>query len=449
MSDLIITITVLLILIGINALYVLAEFSTVSSRKARLSQLAEEGNPFASHILEIVDHPHKLDAYVATSQVGITISSLVLGYFGQARLSAYLSPVLQNFGEFTDAAALSISASIVLVTLTMVQVLFGELIPKNLGIQDPEKFALFTYQPLKWSGWIMKPIIDLLNGSGILLMRLLRIEPSVEHGHIHSPEEISILIEESGKGGAISHEEYRLLTNTLRMRDAMVKHVMIPRAQMLAASNHLTITKITTLVSKSPYTRIPVYESTIDNIIGIVHLRDLFCWKNKHGESTSTWEGLDQVLRPVLYVPETMQVKEVFQLLQKKHYQVAIILDEFGGTSGMVTLEDLIEEIFGDLRDEFDQDRPAVQIVSDTELLILGSTPITELNNLLHLHFPAEDVDTIGGLLSVTLGRIPTLEDQIMVNGYKFTIQKMHGRAVSSVMMQANKKVVDTFRGQM
>ncbi|MEJ2758206.1 MAG: hemolysin family protein, partial [Anaerolineales bacterium] len=296
MSDLIITTFVLLILIGINALYVLAEFSTVSSRKARLSQLAEEGHPLANHVLNIVDHPHKLDAYVATSQVGITISSLVLGYYGQARLSSYLIPVLQNFGDFTEAAALSISASIVLITLTIVQVLFGELVPKNLGIQDPEKFALFTFQPLKWSGWILKPIISLLNGSGVLLMRLLKIDPSVEHGHIHSPEEISILIEESGKGGTISKSEYRLLSNTLRMRDAMVKHVMIPRALMLAASNHLTITEIHTLVSKSPYSRIPIYQDTIDNIIGIGHLRDLFCWKNNNN-GEDQYEGLDQILR--------------------------------------------------------------------------------------------------------------------------------------------------------
>ncbi|MCB2180361.1 hemolysin family protein [bacterium] len=447
MPDLILTTFVLLILIGINALYVLAEFSTVSSRKARLSQLAEEGNPLASHVLHIVDNPAKLDTYVATSQVGITISSLVLGYFGQARLSSYLIPLLQRFGDFTEATALSISASVVLVSLTVVQVLFGELIPKNMGIQEPEKFALFTYQPLKWSGWAMKPIINLLNGSGILLMRLLRIEPSVEHGHIHSPEEISILIEESGKGGAISHEEYRLLTNTLRMRDAMVKHVMIPRALMLAASNHLTITKITTMVSKSPYSRIPIYQDTIDNIIGIVHLRDLFCWKNTNGEGL--YEGLDQVLRPVLYVPETMQVKDVFQLLQKKQYQVAIILDEFGGTSGMVTLEDLIEEIFGDLRDEFDQERPAIQVTSESELLIQGNTPITELNNLLDLHLPTKEVDTLNGLLAISLGHIPVLGEEIEINGYTFTIHKMRGRAVASVVMQADKAIIAAFRENM
>jgi CBS domain containing-hemolysin-like protein len=329
-----------------------------------------------------------------------------------------------------------------------VQVLFGELVPKNLGIQDPEKFALFTFQPLKWSGWILKPIISLLNGSGVLLMRLLKIDPSVEHGHIHSPEEISILIEESGKGGTISKSEYRLLSNTLRMRDAMVKHVMIPRALMLAASNHLTITEIHTLVSKSPYSRIPIYQDTIDNIIGIGHLRDLFCWKNNNN-GEDQYEGLDQILRPVLYVPETMQVKEVFQLLQKKQYQVAIVLDEFGGTSGMVTLEDLIEEIFGDLRDEFDQDRPAIQILSDTDLIIQGNTPITEINNLLNLHFPEDEVDTISGLLAVTLGRIPTLDDAIKINKYTFQIQKMRGRAVASVIMHADKRVVDTFRGHM
>jgi putative hemolysin len=241
MPDLVITILVLLILIGLNALYVLAEFSTVSSRRARLTQLSNEGNSFAHAILTIVENPVKLDAYVATSQVGITVSSLILGFYGQARLSPYLIPLFEKWGDFSEAAAISVSATIVLIFLTVLQVLFGELIPKNLGIQEPERFSLLTARPLQWSGWIFKPLIMLFNGSGILLMKLLKIDPSSEHGHIHSPEELSILIEESGEGGSISEDEYKLLANTMRMREEMVKKVMIPRAQMLSAPDSLTV----------------------------------------------------------------------------------------------------------------------------------------------------------------------------------------------------------------
>ncbi len=447
MSDLLITILVLVILIGFNALYVLAEFSTVSSRRARLAQLVNEGNPLARSVLNIVENPTKLDSYVATSQVGITLSSLILGFYGQARLSSYLMPVFNSFGEFSEPAALSASASIVLILLTLLQVLFGELIPKNLGIQEPERFALITAQPLKWSGWIFKPLIVLFNGSGILLMKLLDIEPSSEHGHIHSPEEIAILIEESGQFGAISSDEYKLLTNTMRMREEMVKKIMIPRALMLAAQSSLSISEITAIVSESPYSRLPIYNQTIDNILGIVHLRDLFCWSNTSQNPDSI--SITEIIRPVLFVPETMQVKEVFSLLQKNQYQVAIVLDEYGGTSGMVTLEDLIEEIFGDLQDEFDEDLPPIQIKSDTQLLIQGDMTISELNSLFNWTLPTEEADTVGGLVTSSIGRIPAIGETVVINGLNFMIEQKRGRAVSLIELTAPQDTVDQYREQL
>jgi CBS domain containing-hemolysin-like protein len=434
-------------LIGLNALYVLAEFSAVSSRRARLTQLVNEGNSLARTVLDIVENPAKLDSYVATSQVGITLSSLILGFYGQARLSSYLIPLFKNLGDFSEAAALSVSASIVLILLTLMQVLFGELIPKNLGIQEPERFSLLTAQPLKWSGWLFKPLIALFNGSGILLMKLLNIEPSSEHGHIHSPEEIAILIEESGQGGAISSDEYKLLANTMRMRAEMVKKIMIPRALMLAAPDSLSVPEITTMVSESPYSRLPIYKDTIDNILGIVHLRDLFCWNNTAGSVNET--NISEIIRPVLFVPETMQVKEVFSLLQKQRHQVAIILDEYGGTSGMVTLEDLIEEIFGDLQDEFDEDLPPIQVHSDTQLIIQGDTPITDLNNIFGWILPTEDVDTIGGLISNEIGRIPTTNDSVIINGLNFSIEKTRGRAVACVLLTVPEQMIKRFRKQL
>ena len=443
MPNLLVTFLILAILIGLNALYVLAEFSAVSSRRARLTQMSEDGNAVARHILEIIEHPHKLDAYVATSQVGITISSLVLGFYGQARLSEYLVPIFSRLGDFSEAAALSVSATTVLLVLTLFQVLFGELVPKNLGIQEPERFSILTHTPMQWSEWVMKPLIWLLNGSGILLMRLLRIEPSSEHGHIHSPEELSMLIYESGQGGAISVGEYLLLSNTMRMREAQVKHIMIPRAQMTVASNDIAIGELTGLVSSSPFSRIPIYDGSVDNIIGIVHLRDLFCINILDQEHITP---LADLIRPVQFFPETMQVKTVFSRLQKAQNQVAIILDEFGGTSGMVTLEDLVEEIFGDLQDEFDQELPDIQILSETRLLIRGSMPLSEVNELLGIDLPAQDVDTIGGLLTAQIGDIPAVNQKIAVGEFAFTIHKMRGRAVSSTILTTTPDVIKTFR---
>lgn len=447
MPNLVITILLLLILIGFNALYVLAEFSTVSSRRARLTHLSNEGHALARTMLAIVENPTKLDSYVATSQVGITISSLILGFYGQAQLSPYLVPLFDNFGDFSEAAALSISATIVLIFLTLLQVLFGELIPKNLGIQEPERFSLLTAKPMQWSGWFFRPLIMLFNGSGILLMKLMRIDPATEHGHIHSPLEISILIEESGQGGTISADEYKLLTNTMRMREEMVKKIMIPRAQMLAAPDTLTVSEITSLVSDSPYSRLPIYKETIDNIIGMVHLRDLFCWNNS--KNTPKEIQISEIIRPVLFVPETMQVKEVFSLLQKNQFQVAIILDEYAGTSGLVTLEDLIEEIFGDLQDEFDEDLPSIQIRSETELLIQGDTAIDELNDLFDWHLSDQEVDTIGGLISNEIGRIPTAGDSVTIHGLQFSIEKTKGRAVASVVLKTTKEDIQKYLKQL
>jgi CBS domain containing-hemolysin-like protein len=444
MSQLIITFSILVILIALNALYVLSEFSSVSSRRARLTSQAELGNLRAAQILAIVENPRKLDAYVATSQVGITISSLVLGFFGQARLSGYLAPLLERYGQLGEAAALSISTSLILLVLTTIQVLFGELIPKNLGIQKPEMFAALTYRPLKWSGWIFGPLIWLFNGSGILLMRVFGIEPSAEHGHIHSPEEIAILIEESGQGGVISAGEYHLLTNTMRMRASLIKHIMIPRANMLAAPDTLSLSELNSLVTNSPYSRVPIYSESIDNIVGIVHLRDLICLsRNFTDPDTATLTG---IIRPVQYVPENVQVKEVFTLLQKGRYQVAIILDEYGGTAGMATLEDLIEEIFGDLQDEFDPLLPAIQLLSEDRLLIQGSTPIIDIERILGITLPSQEMETIGGLLTEKLGRFPEQNETVMVNGHNFSVHSLQRRAVGTVILTAPPMIIQNFK---
>jgi putative hemolysin len=217
---------IIALLIFLNALYVAAEFSAVSARRARLTQLAEGGQPIASRLLDIIEHPYKLDRYVATCQLGITVTSLILGFYGQATLSPLVVPYLVQYGRMAEVAALSLSATIVLLVLTVAQVLLGELVPKNIGIQYPERLALLTTLPMRWSMFFFRPLIWMLNGSGQALMRLFGKDILAEHAHIHSPDEILMLVNESTEGGLLQKEERQLLKNTLELREAMVRQVM-------------------------------------------------------------------------------------------------------------------------------------------------------------------------------------------------------------------------------
>lgn len=410
-----------------NALYVAAEFSTVSARKSRLSRLAAEGNHRAEIILNIIDSPRQLDTYVATCQVGITISSLVLGYIGQVRLGESLVPILEKL-SISTLAAQSVSVTIVLIGLSFVQVLLGELIPKNLGIQFPEQLATWTHLPMEWSSWLFKPLIWLFNGSGVFIMRLFGLEANEDHTHIHSPEEITMLAEESRASGVLDEAEHLFLKNTLKMRDSMIKHVMIPRTRMLSAPHTLSPLEMLNLLAESPYSRMPVFKDTIDNVIGVVHLRDLLCYKINGSSST-----LKELVHSIPFIPETMIVRDVFTLLQKRHFQVAIILDEYGGTAGMVTLEDLLEQIFGDLQDEFDLHTPMFQLESGQRLWIRGDARISDVNEMLHLELSIKDAETIGGLILNTIGHVPTEQEKIKVGNIEFRVEEMTGRGIAFV----------------
>ncbi|MEI2692302.1 MAG: hemolysin family protein [Anaerolineae bacterium] len=227
--------TVIVALLLINALYVAAEFATLSSRRARLAQMAEEGNPLAGLMLPIVGDPRRLDTYIAACQLGITLSSLVLGFYAQAELSPIMAPWLEQLGISSGAAALSLAATVVLVTLTGFQVIIGELVPKNIAVQYPERLAMVTAAPMRWSLLIFRPLIWLFNGSSQLLLRLFGIEAVRDHVHIHTAEEIAILVEESGAGGVLDQQEQRLIENTLWMSHASVRQIMAPRTRVLAA----------------------------------------------------------------------------------------------------------------------------------------------------------------------------------------------------------------------
>lgn len=435
--------TVIVALLLINALYVAAEFATLSSRRARLAQMAEEGNRLAGIMLPIVEDPRRLDAYIAACQLGITLSSLVLGFYAQGALSPVVAPWLEQLGISSGVAALSLAATIVLLVLTGFQVVIGELVPKNIAVQYPERLALLTAVPLRWSLVIFQPLIWLFNGSAQVLLKLLGVEPVREHTHVHTAEELAILVEESGAGGLLDRQERRLIENTLWMRRASVRQIMVPRIRVLAASVDTPCDQLFGQLAGSYFSRLPLYQGSIDNMVGVVHLKDLLCL---HAQARMEAVDVRQVMTPALFIPESMPADEAFALLQRKRNHVAIVLDEFGGTAGIITLEDLIEEIFGEVQDEFDQEIPLFRILPGNRVLVRWDWLIEDLNELLDLKLPSEAADTIGGLVLNELAHVPEVGEFVEVAGVALRVERVEGNGVTAVSLPATPDQVERMR---
>jgi CBS domain containing-hemolysin-like protein len=413
------------ILIGLNALYVTAEFATVSSARWRLAQKAAGGDRLAAWLLPVVSDHRRLDAYVATCQVGITASSLVLGFFAQARISDGLAHVAAGLGVAPQVAA-SATAVGVLLGLTGLQVVMGELVPKNVALRDPERLAILTAIPMRWSSVALRPVVALLNGSGQLLMRVLGLTPETPMTHIHRPEEIVILAEESSEGGLLDRTEQRLLENALTWRELTVGEAMVPRTRMLMAPADASAADMLAALAASPHSRLPLYGGSPDDLVGVLHLKDLLCLP----EGASPRDAA----KAVRFVPATARAADVFAELRRAGESGAFVLDEHGGTAGMITLDDLVEVLFGEIRDEFDDEAPAVRLMhGGRRALVRGDVSVRRLNEWLDLALPGEDADSLGGLVWNVLGRSPMPGDVVDAGGVPIRVEAMDGRAVRAV----------------
>jgi CBS domain containing-hemolysin-like protein len=441
----VIPVAILALLLFINALFVGAEFAAVSSRRTRINQMAGSGNRFAKMLLPIVEDTQALDRYVAACQLGITASSLVLAAYGQSVLAAWLveplmqilewiSPLVGQVGISSDtlgqALATSIAVTTVLLLLTFLQVVLGELLPKSIAVQFPERMALATVAPVKWSVFIMRPLIWFFNGSGNLILRIMGVEIQPEHTHVHSPEEIEILVTESHEGGLLDDEERQLLRNAFRMRDLIARQVMVHRTKIVTASVENSVVEILNLALEKGHTRIPLYQESVDEIIGFVHIKDLF---RLHVNNN---QNLAEILREVVHVPETLPMSEVWETLNVKRQYMAIVFDEFGGTAGIITFEDLIEEIFGELQDEFDDESALISQDSEGRIYLRGDLLVTDVNEYLSLTLP-DTTDTLGGLVLSELGRPPKVGDEIVIGGTSIRVESMADLGVDEVSVQS------------
>jgi putative hemolysin len=311
--------------------------------------MAEDGSTLAARALPIVEDGHALDRYIAVCQVGITVSSLVLGAYGQAALGPRLTPLLVQYAGMEQLAAESAVALAILLTLTAAQMVLGELMPKSVALQFPTQTTILTLLPMLWSQRIAKPAIDLLNGSGILILKLLRI-PVTGHRHVHSPEEIELLIAESRDGGLLEPDEQVRLHRALRLNLRTARELMVPRARLAAIDVSLPFEQVVETVASSPYTRLPVYRDHLDRIVGMLHTKDLVTRFVRTGQR----ESLHALMRPVVNVSDGMPADQLLAFLRERRSHQAIVRDQSGQVAGLITLEDVVAELLGGaIADEF------------------------------------------------------------------------------------------------
>jgi CBS domain containing-hemolysin-like protein len=419
------------LLVLANGFFVAAEFSLVSVRRTRIAELVASGNTKAEAVQEAIHNP---DRVIAATQLGITLASLGLGWLGEPALSHILYPIVSLFPiTIQSDVSHSISAALAFIFITFMHVVVGELAPKSIALQDPERTSLFVARPTLLTEKIFKPAIWALNGTGNILLSLINIHPASGHELVHSVEELKMLVTASAEGGLVEAEESEMLHAVFDFGSLLARQIMIPRTEIIAVEADTPLNEIIGLISESTYTKFPVFEDNMDQILGIVHVKDLLSAMQSNDCSDCTARSL---AREPIYVPETISVSALLRQFRDNRQHIAIVMDEYGGTAGLVTLEDLLEEIVGEVSDPFDIDIPEIQTQPDGSVLIDGLTLIEVVNEQLNLTLQDPDYDTIAGYVLGKLGRIPRRQDVIEADGVRMRVEEMDGMRIARLSLR-------------
>ncbi|MGE5703713.1 MAG: hemolysin family protein [Clostridia bacterium] len=412
-------------LVLLNGFFVASEFALVKVRQTRLAQLVNEGNTRAVYAQEVTQ---KLDAYLSACQVGITLASLGLGWVGEPAIAHMIvEPLLHNF-QLPDYVISALSFGIAFAIITFLHIVLGELAPKSFAIQKAEQTSLWLAFPLKMFYKLTYPAIWLLNGAANGLLKLMGLGSVSEHEAAHTEEEIRLLVDQSMQSGHIDKEEKTLVDNVFDFSETIAREVMIPRIDMICLYTANTFQENLATIQACRHSRFPVAEDDKDNIIGFVHASDFYLRALSKQEVT-----IDTILRPVLTVPESMEISQVLRKMQKQRSQIAIVLDEYGGTAGMVTMEDILEEIVGDIRDEFDMNVRADLEKTETGMSVSGKMLVDDLNDHLPIELNSEEVDTIGGWVYSQLNEGIAVGKSVTYENHLFTITEMDAHRITRI----------------
>jgi len=425
------------ILVGLNGFFVASEFSLVSVRPTRVRELVAQGNQAAVVVGRAVADP---DRFIAATQLGITLASLGLGWIGEPALSALLVPLLRFLPEaWIGAAAHSIAGTIAFAFITFMHVVVGELAPKSIALQSPERVALVIARPTEWTVHLFRPAIWALNGAGNALLRLFGFTPISGHEQVHSVAELRMLVKASHEGGILDADEREMLHAVFDFSHLTARQVMVPRTEMICLPESASMSEVAQLAAEHSLTKFPIYVHDLDHIVGIVHIKDMIRVTLAQESKVVTVRG---IMREALFLPASVRVDDLLVEFRRNKQHIAILLDEYGGTAGLVTLEDLLEEIVGDVQDEFDDADPKVLRQPDGSIWLNGLMQIEEVNEEFGLNLIDTHSDTIAGYMLGRLGRMAQVGDQIRVEGIRLRVEEMDGRRISRVglFLEENRK---------
>lgn len=419
---------VTVLFIVISAFYVAAEFGAVSVRRGVIRQLADEGNALALRLHPVLQDPVRLDWYIAACQIGITWTSLVLGAYSQTYITPGIAPFVQETTGLGASASAAWTATGVLLCLTVFQVVVGELIPKSIALQYPTQAALYTLPGMKLSVTLYWWFLKIMNGSGLAILKLFGFS-KVGHGHVHSPEEIELLIAESRKGGLLEPEEHERLQRGLRLVSRPVRQLMVPRRHVVSVNADSSPEALAGLMRSSPFTRLPVHEGMPDNIIGLLHTKDAVAFVAEHGRVPSPRE----ILRPLATIPETVSAGRLFSLFRERRTHQALVVDEYS-VVGLVTLGDIVSELLGDAPSALWHGQPRPIRLPDGRVRLPGLMRLDEASVWIGvpLNGPA---DTLAGHVMHLFGRVPEVNEGLEIDGALVVVERRNGNTIVSLLV--------------
>jgi CBS domain containing-hemolysin-like protein len=422
------------VLVFLNAFFVAAEFALVSLRRSRIEQMVEERHRFGRMLLRAKDDPNR---FISAAQLGITMASLGLGWIGESTVAALVEPLFHGLPEqYQGTVAHTASFAVSFTLITAFHIVLGEQVPKMLSLQHAERTAIVTVGPTEVFYRIFRPFIWLFTWSTNLALKALRIEPASEHEGAVTAEELELLVQTSHRAGALEDTERDLLSNVFDFADLSVYQVMIQRRDIVGVPVDMPLDDLLEVGEQSPHSRFPVYEETLDNVVGVIHIKDLLGAARRQDHAAF---DLRKMLRPTLFVPETMPAGRLLTEFKRAHTTLAVVIDEYGGTAGLVTIDDVVEEIVGDVPDEFHSQTPGVEPQPDGSWIVAPTLRLDELKEELKVEVDEEelDVDTVGGLVVERLGRLAQAGDVVNLDGYRVEVEEVDGVRITRLRMRA------------
>lgn len=426
-SSILLELLLILVLVLVNAFFAASEMAIVSINKNKVSLLAEEGNMKAKYLLKLLNEPSR---FLATIQVGITLAGFLASASAATNISKHLSFILV---KFNIPGSDQISVVVITILLAYITLVFGELFPKRIALQKSEPIAMFVVKPILFVSKITSPFVKMLTASTNILVKIFGLNLDNLEEKV-SEEEIRSMIKVGEENGVINEIEKDMIDGIFKFDDTLAKEIMTPRRNVFALELNTPIEEVINRISEEQYSRIPIYETDIDNIVGVLYMKDLFA-RLKNGDVKSI--NIKEMLRTAYFVPETKNIDALFRELQNTKNHMAILIDEYGGFSGIVTIEDLIEEIMGNIFDEYDECIDDIKKVDSNSYLVNGLITIDEVNENLNIKLPSEDIDTIGGFVVNLLGTIPKENDDSIVeyNNLIFKIEKVNEKRVEELII--------------